>query len=85
MIHFFQFTYRSGVLYIGLKLWENSMNDDYSRRQFINKTGLTLAGAGAVMTFFGCGTQEATDMTPKFQISLAEWSFHKHLFGPNRA
>ncbi len=60
------------------------MKDDYSRRQFINKTGLTLAGAGAAMALSGCSTQEVTNMTPKFKVSLAEWSIHRHLFGPNR-
>lgn len=58
------------------------MTDYYSRRRFINKTGLTIAGAAVVLA--GCDMIEGTKTMPKFQISLAEWSIHKHLFGSNR-
>lgn len=59
------------------------MNDYYSRRRFINKSGLTIAGAAAALA--GCDMTKGADKMPKFQVSLAEWSIHKHLFGPNRA
>jgi len=63
---------------------EYRMTDFYSRRQFINKSGLSFAAAGAAMAFSGCSMSEETQVMPKFQISLAEWSIHRHLFGPNR-
>jgi len=57
------------------------MRDIYSRRKFINQTGLTIAGVGAALALPGCGATEQTIAAPKFNISLAEWSIHKHLFG----
>lgn len=60
------------------------MTDYYSRRGFINKSGLTIAGAGAAVALAGCEMIVGTETKPKFQISLAEWSIHKHLLGPSR-
>lgn len=60
------------------------MANYYSRRRFINKSGLTIAGLGAAITLGGCDNIIAKETIPKFQISLAEWSIHRHLFGPNR-
>jgi L-ribulose-5-phosphate 3-epimerase len=51
------------------------------RRQFINRMGLLAAGAslaGRTASASGMGGQSGA---PKFSISLAQWSFHRALFG----
>lgn len=57
------------------------MKNNYTRRKFISTTGTVIAGAGAAMALAGCAAQETEVNAPDFQISLAEWSIHKHIFG----
>lgn len=51
-----------------------------NRRQFIQTTSLCAAGISAI-ALPGCSSTPATHAKPWFQISLAEWSFHRALFG----
>ena len=58
------------------------MNKNYSRRRFISNTGTTVAGAATLMALGGCGPMSSEEKNaPDFQMSLAEWSIHRHLFG----
>jgi L-ribulose-5-phosphate 3-epimerase len=57
------------------------MNNNYTRRSFINKTGKTFAGASGILALSGFSAIGDVDKTPKFKISLAQWSIHRHLFG----
>lgn len=54
------------------------------RRDFLSQLGVLAAGAGAVSAI-GASSAEALlqggGATPKFRISLAEWSFHRGLRG----
>lgn len=68
---------------LNTKYWRTKMANNYSRRKFINKSGLTIAGASAAIALAGCGATTATNPKPNFKFSLAEWSIHRHLFGPN--
>ncbi|HVG37712.1 MAG TPA: sugar phosphate isomerase/epimerase family protein [Pyrinomonadaceae bacterium] len=56
------------------------MTKALDRRDFI-KRSVTLAGSGAVAAHFAAGNISASIAKPIFKISLAEWSFHKALFG----
>ena len=53
------------------------MTQDIGRREFVGQVaGLAIGlGLGA-----GCATARTASAKPWFEISLAEWSFHKALF-----
>lgn len=54
------------------------MRKEYSRRKFIEKSGLVIAGLASLTTF---APLAFAGTAPDFKISLAEWSIHKHIFG----
>lgn len=56
------------------------MESIQSRRKFITMAGMVIAGAGATFALPGCSWTGA-GAKPKFKISLAEWSLHRHIFG----
>ncbi len=57
------------------------MEDKYSRRKFINKTGLTIAGAGTVMALSGTTTANAAGQSMMAKGGLDPVKFGKSLKG----
>lgn len=58
------------------------MQEKYSKRTFLKKTAVTMAGAGMYATFPGCAdNSQSANTAPDFKFSLAQWSIHRHLFG----
>ena len=55
------------------------MNRHLDRREFLKTTG-TIAAA-TTLTTLGAGGVFAAEKTPLFDISLAQWSFHRSLRG----
>ena len=49
------------------------MNENYTRRKIISKSGLVIAGLGMSLSFSGCSKEKINKNKPNFQISLAEW------------
>ncbi len=57
------------------------MNENYTRRKVISKSGFVIAGLGTSLSLSGCTKEKIKKNKTNFQISLAEWSIHKHIFG----
>ncbi len=58
------------------------MENKYTKRTFLKKSAITMAGAGMLATFPGCAdSSQKTSAAPDFKFSLAQWSIHRHLFG----
>lgn len=57
------------------------MTESLPRRQFLSQSALAVAGAGLFSQLRSSTATAAADEKPWFEISLAEWSLHKTIFG----
>ena len=57
-----------------------------NRREFIQTTGLALAGTAALSPIMGAEAMIHPNANPRrFEISLSQWSFHRAIFGNSRS